>query len=75
LYQLITYTIRLGNVTEIIVFFRIVCDGGRILFVILRALTGDAISDKVEAGFHFAGMMILIGLIIFITINEISNLF
>ena len=50
-------------------------DGGRILFVILRALTGDAISDKVEAGFHFAGMMILIGLIIFITINDISNLF
>ncbi len=50
-------------------------DGGRILFVIIRKLTGNVISDKVEAIIHLIGMAALILLIIFLTFNDIMKLF
>lgn len=48
-------------------------DGGRIVFVILELL-GINVNKKLEERLHMAGMIILIGLILFITMNDVFNL-
>lgn len=50
-------------------------DGGRIIFVIIRAVTGKAITDEIEGKVHAIGMMLLIGLMILITYKDIMRLF
>lgn len=50
-------------------------DGGRILFVIIRMITGKAISDELEGTIHAIGMIILIGFFIFVTCNDVIKLF
>ena len=50
-------------------------DGGRILFVIIRKITGRMISDKMEANVHAAGMILLLTLMVFVTWNDIGRLF
>ena len=50
-------------------------DGGRIIFVIIRAITGKAISDKAEGIVHMIGMAFLIGLAILVTGSDILKLF
>ena len=50
-------------------------DGGRILFVIIRMITGKAISDQMEGMVHAVGMVLLIGLMVFVTWNDIVRLF
>lgn len=50
-------------------------DGGRILFVIIRKLTGRMISDEMEGRIHGIGMMLLLGLMVFVTWNDITRLF
>ena len=50
-------------------------DGGRIIFVIIRAITGRAISDKAEAIVHAVGMGALILLAIIVTGSDILKLF
>jgi regulator of sigma E protease len=48
-------------------------DGGRILFLIIRVFTGKRISTKVEGGIHFAGIVLLIGLMVYITVIDIDR--
>ncbi|WP_320047303.1 M50 family metallopeptidase [uncultured Ilyobacter sp.] len=48
-------------------------DGGRIVFVILE-LIGVTVNKKLEERLHMAGMIVLIGLILFITMNDVFNL-
>ncbi len=50
-------------------------DGGRILFVIIRKITGKMISDDMKGRVHTIGMMLLFGLMIFATWNDIVRLF
>lgn len=50
-------------------------DGGRIIFVIIRMITGKAITDKQEAMVHGAGMVLLLSLMAFVTWNDIIKLF
>ena len=50
-------------------------DGGRIIFVIIRLITGKAITDKMEGTVHMIGMMCLLGLFVFVTYNDIVRLF
>lgn len=50
-------------------------DGGRILFVFIRAITGRKITDEMEGKVHMIGMMLLIALLIFATWNDIARLF
>ena len=50
-------------------------DGGRILFVIIRKITGKMISDDLEGKIHMIGMMLLFALMIFATWNDIVRLF
>lgn len=48
-------------------------DGGRLLFMVLRKFTGKAISDDVEAKIHFAGLMLLFGLMIYLVIQDVDR--
>ena len=50
-------------------------DGGRIIFVIIEWLRrGKRISPKIEALTHSIGFMLLIGLIVLVTYNDIVNI-
>lgn len=49
-------------------------DGGRIVFVILELL-GINVNKKLEERLHMVGMVILLGLILLITMNDVTNLF
>lgn len=50
-------------------------DGGRIVLVVVRKLTGKMISDELEGKIHAVGMILLFGLMIFATWNDITRLF
>jgi regulator of sigma E protease len=49
-------------------------DGGRIIFVILEVF-GFKVNKRFEEKFHTAGMIILLGLILLITFNDVLNIF
>ncbi|ASS38555.1 RIP metalloprotease RseP [Mogibacterium pumilum] len=48
-------------------------DGGRILFVLIRKITGNAISAKAEGYMHLAGFGMLIALLVFITWQDLAR--
>lgn len=48
-------------------------DGGRILFVLIRLVTGKAITDEMEGRVHFIGIMLLFALMIYVTWNDIGR--
>lgn len=49
-------------------------DGGRILFVFIRLITGKTITDEMEGKVHAIGMALLLGLFVFVTWNDIVRL-
>ncbi len=49
-------------------------DGGRLVFMIIEAIRGKPISQEKEGMVHFVGLILLFGLIIFLTFNDVSNL-
>jgi regulator of sigma E protease len=48
-------------------------DGGRILFILIEAIRGRRIRPEIEAAIHFAGMIILLALVMFIMLQDIFN--
>lgn len=50
-------------------------DGGRLLFVIIEAVSGRRVKAQVEHLIHNVGMIILLGLVLVVTINDIIRLF
>lgn len=50
-------------------------DGGRILFLLVRQIGRDRITDDMEGTVHFIGFMLLMALTVFVTFNDIKNLF
>ncbi|QAT43135.1 RIP metalloprotease RseP [Aminipila luticellarii] len=48
-------------------------DGGRLVFLIIRKVTGKAITDDVEAKVHFVGIMLLFALMIYVTWQDIGR--
>lgn len=50
-------------------------DGGRILFVLIRKITGKAITDNMEGIVHTVGLLMLFGLMIYVTWNDITRIF
>lgn len=46
-------------------------DGGRLLFIIIRKITGKAITDDMEGKIHFVGIMLLFALMLYVTWNDI----
>ncbi len=49
-------------------------DGGRLIFLLIEAISGKAVDKRIEAGFHFLGMCCLLLLMVFVMYNDISNL-
>ncbi len=49
-------------------------DGGRVLFLIIRKITGKAVTDEMENKFHFAGLILLFALMIYVTFNDIGRI-
>jgi regulator of sigma E protease len=50
-------------------------DGGRLLFILVEAVTGKKVNQKFESVTHMIGMMILMGLMILITFKDVFKLF
>ncbi len=50
-------------------------DGGRLLFLLVEAVRGKPGNQKVEGYIHFAGLMMLMGLMVIIMYNDIVKLF
>ena len=50
-------------------------DGGRLLFMVVELIRGKPISPKYEGYVHAAGFALLIGLMVFVTYNDIVKLF
>jgi regulator of sigma E protease len=48
-------------------------DGGRILFLIIRIFTGKRISDSLEGKIHLVGILLLFGLMIYITFIDVGR--
>ena len=48
-------------------------DGGRIIFVLIRKVTGNVISAKAEGYMHLAGVGVLIALFVFITWQDLTR--
>jgi regulator of sigma E protease len=49
-------------------------DGGRILFVIIEAIRRKPIPPEKEGLVHFAGLVLLLGFMVFVTWNDIVRL-
>lgn len=50
-------------------------DGGRILFVLIEAVIGRPIDRKVEGYIHAAGLILFLGLFVFVSFNDVLRLF
>lgn len=46
-------------------------DGGRLLFLLIRKVTGKRVTDEMEGKIHFVGIMLLFALMIYVTWNDI----
>ena len=49
-------------------------DGGRIIFVLFTMITGRKVSERVEGTVHIIGLVLLMGLMIYVTKNDIFRL-
>jgi regulator of sigma E protease len=50
-------------------------DGGRILFVLFTMITGKEVNQRIEGSIHFAGIVLLLGLMAYITFNDVTRIF
>ena len=50
-------------------------DGGRVLFVLIEAVTGKKVKPEVEGIIHTIGFILLMLLMLYITFKDIANLF
>ena len=49
-------------------------DGGRLVFMVIEAVRGKQIPQEKEAMVHFIGLILLFGLLIFLSINDAGNI-
>lgn len=50
-------------------------DGARLVFMLIEALRGKPVNQKVEAYIHVAGYVLLFSLLIFLTFRDVINIF
>ena len=50
-------------------------DGGRLLFLIIEAINGKAVSQNMEALVHTAGLILLMLLMVFVMYQDIVKIF
>lgn len=48
-------------------------DGGRLLFLVARQITGRRITDSMEEKIHFAGLMLLFALMVYLVIHDVNK--
>jgi regulator of sigma E protease len=72
LYLVIVLTINLGvfNLLPIPAL-----DGGRLLFLLVEAVARRPLDKKIEGYIHFAGMVILLGIMVLVTCKDIVGIF
>lgn len=46
-------------------------DGGRLVFLLIRKITGKRVTDEMEGKVHFIGIMLLMVLMVYVTWNDI----
>ena len=46
-------------------------DGGRLLFLLIRKITGKRVTDEMEGRIHFIGIMLLLLLMVYVTFNDV----
>lgn len=46
-------------------------DGGRLVFLVIRKITGKKVTDNMEGAVHFVGLMCLFALMIYVTFNDV----
>ena len=46
-------------------------DGGRLIFLVIRKITGKRVTDEMEGRIHFIGILLLFALMIYVTWNDI----
>lgn len=46
-------------------------DGGRLLFLLIRRITGKRVTDEMEGRIHFIGIMLLMLLMVYVTFNDV----
>lgn len=78
-YGIQTYLLLIAMISLNLAIFNIIpipsLDGARMLFVIVRKLSGNRISNEMENVVHLAGMLFLMGLVIFVTVNDVMSIF
>lgn len=50
-------------------------DGGRLLFLLIEAIIGRPLNPKIEGYIHFVGLVLMFGLVLVVTFNDILRLF
>lgn len=50
-------------------------DGGRLIFLLIEAVRGKPVNREAEGMVHFAGLLLLMALLVFVTFQDVRNLF
>lgn len=50
-------------------------DGSRLVFMLIEAIRRKPVSQRVEAGIHMAGYVLLLGIMVFFTFQDITRIF
>ena len=50
-------------------------DGGRLVFLLVEAVRGKPVNREAEGMVHFAGLLLLMGLLVFVTFKDVRGLF
>ncbi|MGL4337125.1 MAG: RIP metalloprotease RseP [Turicibacter sp.] len=50
-------------------------DGGRIVFVLIEAIIGKPVNRRIEGYVHTAGLLLFLGLFVYVTFNDVLRLF
>ena len=49
-------------------------DGGRILFLIIECIRRKPVSQRIEGTYHMVGFVLLMGLMVLVTVNDVARL-
>ena len=50
-------------------------DGGRLVFLIIEAIRGKRVPPEQEGYVHFAGIVLLMALMVFVMFNDVHRIF
>jgi regulator of sigma E protease len=78
-YGITSYLMLLALVSLNLAIFNVIpipgLDGGKIFFILLKVISRGKITDDMEYKATLVGMALLIALFVFVTVNDVRNLF